>query len=249
MARVMRLLGLFLVSQAIGAALILLGTQALPDAVGGGPGWMAFSLLAGNVFLGWALWKLRWVAWTDATGGRVSWRTYGAVLLLMVPAMFLVNLLAEWLSLTDVNGEMLRQLMHTPCGVLAISAGAPLVEEMLFRGGVQGYLQQRGWRPVSAICLAALLFGLVHGNPAQMPAAFLLGLLLGGVYAVTGSLWPAVAAHAFNNASGVVLELYFPNLSSFSSVFHSVGQVALAVVIACAGLAVGGYALWRYRRG
>lgn len=248
MARVISLLVLFLLSQAVGAVLILLGPLLAPGLAGNGLSWAASSLLAANVFLGVALWRLHWVAASDMECGRVSGRTYAAVLFLMVPAMFLVNLLAEWLSLADVNGEWLRQLMHDPCGVLVVSLCAPLTEEMLFRGGVQGYLQRSGCRPVWAVVVAAALFAVVHANPAQMPAAFLLGVLLGAVYGITGSLWPSVVAHVFNNASGVMLELFFPDVFSLSSVLGDGCGMGLSVVVAFVALVVGGYVFWRSRK-
>ena len=48
---------------------------------------------------------------------------------------------------------------------------APLVEELLFRGAIEGHFLQTGKRPGMAILLSALIFGLIHVNPAQVPFA------------------------------------------------------------------------------
>lgn len=77
---------------------------------------------------------------------------------------------------------------------------APLTEEVLFRGIILRGLLSR-WRPWAAILISALLFVLMHFNPAQAPVAFALGLALGWVYVRTRSLGLCMLGHALNNAS------------------------------------------------
>lgn len=55
------------------------------------------------------------------------------------------------------------------------------------------------------IFLSALLFAIIHFNPAQMPHAFLVGTLLGWMYYRTGSILPGVALHWANNSIAFVL--------------------------------------------
>jgi len=84
---------------------------------------------------------------------------------------------------------------------LVASLAAPLGEEAAFRGYVQSSL--RTWlRPWPAVLLGALLFGVMHLDPVRFPAVLLLGVAFGWLTWRTGSLWPAVAAHAANNALG-----------------------------------------------
>ena len=74
----------------------------------------------------------------------------------------------------------------------------------LFRGGVMNLLHRAGYSPKAMIVWSALLFGLFHINPAQIPFAFLLGLLLGWLYHRTGSLLPGLLCHFINNALGAM---------------------------------------------
>ncbi len=77
---------------------------------------------------------------------------------------------------------------------------APVVEEMLFRGILlRSFLVQypRGL----AIGFSALYFGVAHLNIYQFALAFLLGLLLGGLYERSRSLIPCMAMHAATNGS------------------------------------------------
>lgn len=85
---------------------------------------------------------------------------------------------------------------------------APVCEEIAFRGYVQTTLALRR-PPAVAIGGAALLFALLHLNPVLFPALVLLGAVFGWLAWRAGSVWPAVAAHAANNAitSALVLAL------------------------------------------
>ena len=79
---------------------------------------------------------------------------------------------------------------------LYVGVGAPIAEELLFRGLVIRPLERYGKR--FAIIVSALLFGLFHGNLIQAPYAALVGLILGYV-AVEYSIGWAIVLHMFNN--------------------------------------------------
>ena len=61
------------------------------------------------------------------------------------------------------------------------------------------------------IAFSALLFSAAHMNPAQMPHAFIVGLLLGWMYYRTQSIVPAVAFHWSNNTIAYILFKLYPN--------------------------------------
>lgn len=81
------------------------------------------------------------------------------------------------------------------------AVGIPLValsEEIVGRGLVKRTLEERRWHPVAVTLGSALLFGLWHwsGGFGQIVMAAGAGALFMIVVYRTGSLWPAVAAHA-----------------------------------------------------
>ncbi len=79
-----------------------------------------------------------------------------------------------------------------------------LLEEMLFRGYVLRALRPYGdWL---AVAVSALLFGLMHGNVAQIPFATVVGVALGWLYVMTDNIWLAVAVHFINNAFSYVMQ-------------------------------------------
>ncbi|MCU0863103.1 MAG: CPBP family intramembrane metalloprotease [Planctomycetes bacterium] len=82
--------------------------------------------------------------------------------------------------------------------VAGVVFAAPLAEELVFRGYLQGALREVV-SPRAAVLLAALAFGLAHGVHYALPTG-LLGVLFGWLVERRGSLWPAVAAHALHNA-------------------------------------------------
>lgn len=73
---------------------------------------------------------------------------------------------------------------------------APMVEEVVFRGAVQRWLEP--WGRGFALITSAALFGLMHNNLVQLPVAFACGLLFGYI-AQRFSLRASIAAHAANN--------------------------------------------------
>jgi membrane protease YdiL (CAAX protease family) len=92
--------------------------------------------------------------------------------------------------------------------------GAPLIEELFFRGLLQGQLVERfgpGW----AIAMTSILFGAAHIANDPGAAGLLLalsvgasGIVLGVVRHLTGRLGASIATHAwFNTGALVVLAL------------------------------------------
>ena len=85
---------------------------------------------------------------------------------------------------------------------------APVGEELVFRGFLWSALEQGSSRWIAWI-LTSLLFALYHGDPLHILAVLPLGLILGWLRMVSGSIWPSIAVHFGNNAMAVLWTLYF----------------------------------------
>lgn len=85
-----------------------------------------------------------------------------------------------------------------------VSLAAPFCEEFLYRGLVQPGLGSR-LSPERRLVLTALLFSLMHFDPVGFLARFELGLVFGLLAWRSGSLWPAIGAHAANNLTSLVV--------------------------------------------
>lgn len=89
--------------------------------------------------------------------------------------------------------------------VVIVAIGAPLVEELTYRGLLQGaatrrFTQARGWLAVVAV---AALFALVHFTPVEYPGLFLAGLIFGACALRTGRLGMSILAHVAFNATAL----------------------------------------------
>ena len=141
----------------------------------------------------------------------------------IVPSLLLQGLIPEWTGwakdIVDQTNQQLEGLMSIPGGYMVIALLPPVVEELVFRGAVLRSLLE--WKPEkkwAMIALSALFFSLVHLNPAQMPHAFLIGLLLGWMYTRTGSIVPGVAYHWANNTAAYVMFHLFHNPESLQDI-------------------------------
>jgi hypothetical protein len=81
---------------------------------------------------------------------------------------------------------------------LVLCVGAPVGEELFFRGLVHGSLRRLGV-PVATLLSAAVFAG-VHLVPAAFPVLFVVGVILALLYEVTGSLIPGIVVHMLINA-------------------------------------------------
>ena len=155
---------------------------------------------------------------------------------LFASAVFIVamglwtNYFSELAGLPDNMKDVFEQMMNSPLGIISIVVMAPLVEELLFRGAIQGHLMRKWKMPYLGIVVSSLIFGVVHGNPAQIPFAFVVGMALGWMYYLTGSLIPGMLMHFINNGSSVLLYVLSgdPDATMVSSL-GGAGSLALAV--------------------
>lgn len=117
------------------------------------------------------------------------------------------NVLVQWLPLEDLLENEFDGLTHTVMGAFTISVLAPLLEEVMFRGAIQGYMMRRMRSPWAAIIAAALVFGIFHMNPVQVVYATLLGVVFGWIYYRTGSLMSVIVGHVLNNTIATIMLL------------------------------------------
>jgi membrane protease YdiL (CAAX protease family) len=128
--------------------------------------------------------------------------------------------------------EAVAEASGPSLAVAATTLGlAPAVgEELFFRGLLQRGLEAR-LGAVPAIALSALAFAAVHWDPLHAAAAFLLGLYLGAVARLAGSVRASMLCHAVNNLLAVGV-----GAVGFQGV--PVAPATLLVVLAGAGAAL-----------
>jgi membrane protease YdiL (CAAX protease family) len=85
---------------------------------------------------------------------------------------------------------------------LIVVIGAPLVEELVYRGFLQAGLRSR-INDVVAILITAVWFAGIHGRVAELPGLFAFALVLGIAFHMTRRLGMPVIAHLAFNATGL----------------------------------------------
>jgi uncharacterized protein len=93
-------------------------------------------------------------------------------------------------------------------GIALIAAcivlGAPLIEELFFRGLLQRAAGRRVG-PRAAVAISAVTFGLVHFQPVQLLGLVAFGVVLGVLAQRAGRLGPSLVAHMAFNATTVAV--------------------------------------------
>lgn len=88
--------------------------------------------------------------------------------------------------------------------VLVVVVGAPIVEELVYRGFIHGSLRGR-LSDGLALFGAAAWFTLIHFTPVEYPGLFAFAIVLGLCFHGTGRLGMAIFAHMAFNATGLIL--------------------------------------------
>ena len=131
-----------------------------------------------------------------------------ATQLLALPALyFLLGAFVDTSALSDPAKETMDRAsgLATAAVILVVGVGAPIAEELFFRGLFQRAAQAR-FGDIRGLLLVAAVFGASHFQRLQFPGLFLAGLVFGVLAWRSGRLGPAVFAHiGFNMAAVVVL--------------------------------------------
>lgn len=86
--------------------------------------------------------------------------------------------------------------------IFVVVVGAPLVEELMYRGFIQGSLQ-RNIAPIAALLVTAVWFTVVHLQPVEFPGLFAFAVVLGWCRLKTGRVGMAIVAHVAFNVTGL----------------------------------------------
>jgi hypothetical protein len=149
-----------------------------------------------------------------------------ALLFFMLPESWFV----EAFDMPNLIEEDLSEMGSTLLGLITIGIIGPVSEEFLFRGAILNSLLK--WKPAEgkpwlAVLLSAVLFSVIHLNPAQMPAAFMMGLFFGWICYRTGSLLPGIVIHVVNNSMFCIVTMMSENPDSTETLAEWFGSPTL----------------------
>lgn len=160
---------------------------------------------------------------------------------LFMSCQLLVQLLAIVMELvTNIFGLSIMDAMEsatvsadTFSMFLYAGLGAPIAEEILFRGLILRTLEPYGKR--FAVFVSALTFGIFHGNPVQAPYAFVVGLVLGYTAVEYNISW-AMLLHMLNNL--VLGDMLGRILAPLGTTWETIIVYALLIAFAIAAAVI-----------
>lgn len=168
-------------------------------------GWpLLLTTLAGNgprIDLG-----LRW-SWRDVGWGFL----YGILALIVASVLGYITtqIAGDFDSAAGEVGQGLSS--NLPLAIvfaLCVCVGAPIVEEIAFRGLVFTSLAKFNMWPVLTVIFSAAVFSGFHFEPVRFFLLFGVGVVLGCARWHTGSITTSIVAHATNNLPGALFLLF-----------------------------------------
>lgn len=158
-----------------------------------------------------------------------------AFLPLTLLSTFLINFISimiqslmgvEFLSgMEDMAVTSVKDFLFMTLFVAIIPA---ILEEIAIRGVLLQPLRRFG--DGFAIVVSAVIFSLLHGNMVQVPYTILAGIYFGYVMVATGSLWPSIILHFFNNFYSVMITAFDSNFSVTTANVLTLGTLGLMTV-------------------
>ena len=195
------------------------------------------AMVLSGIAMIWHLIHFKYVKFNLKSFSEVSGKTIGLSIPLIVAGMFFINLCSEFIGLPDFMQDTFLAMSRNVFGIISIAIMAPLVEELLFRGAIQGYMLRKGMKPLHAILIASAIFGIVHMNPIQIPFAFAIGLIFGWLYYRTGSVVPGIVGHFINNSIACIQMALLSKEELNTKTIDLIGEVPTYLLFA-ASLAV-----------
>ena len=107
--------------------------------------------------------------------------------------------------------DVVREPHELILSLLLLSVLAPVVEELVFRGLLYGWIAGR-WGGTLALIVSSLAFAAAHWEPAHIILVLPLGFLFGWLRRRTDSLLPSLFSHIVNNGFALLAAVYLPGV-------------------------------------
>ena len=211
--KVVLALVIFLVMQGLGGLLVVVVSGVINHYSAGemangaqaSPTLLALAVIISGLLSCLILWGMKMIRLPKALDcSVVRWCPALLGILAAVVGIVSTDMASEMLNLPDMMEDVFMDLAKNVWGILGIAIVGPIVEELVFREGIQGSLERSGKPFWLAAVVSALCFGLIHLNPAQVPFAFVMGLILSVIYHKTGNAVVTSIIHILNNSIAVL---------------------------------------------
>ena len=210
----------FMVMQVFaGIAMIIFAIVKNPTLIdsikhGTNPETLINEIMAGDS-LGWALIlsgiltvliiaALKMIDWKTVFNVKIiDWKISMIGIIGALIGIFYTDVVSEFFDLPNDMEDVFLNMSNTLMGALAIGVICPVVEELIFREAILGYMLKSDVNKWVAIIASALVFGIIHANLAQIPFAIVIGIIFGIIYYKTGNIVITSILHIVNNSFAV----------------------------------------------
>jgi membrane protease YdiL (CAAX protease family) len=145
------------------------------------------------------------LSWSDT-----GWGVMGGLVALLLAGIAALVTAQFFPDVTSAAGEIAEELTDEGgraallLFAVMLMVGAPIVEELFFRGLMFSALRKRGVGSVLTIVISAVVFAGFHIEPLRFLVLLPSGLVLGWVRWRTGSTGAAMVTHGMVNAPGAL---------------------------------------------
>lgn len=177
-------------------------SNALMEQVG--TEWLSIAVILSGVLTIAVLALLKMIDWKSVLNMKMidwKWGFFGIVA--AIAGIFVLDIAEEMMDLPNLMEDTFTNMSNSIVGALCIGVVGPIIEEFIFREGVEGYMLRNGVNKWVAIIGSALAFGIIHLNPAQVPFAAAMGIILGILYYKSGNIVLTSILHILNNSVAV----------------------------------------------
>lgn len=188
------------------------------------------------------IWPLRMFNITrDCKSAKLSFGIGAIAVIGAIVGIMGTNILSEFLDLPNFLEAQLEGMFSSVLGVLVIGVVGPIAEEVVFRASILGYMLRKGVDKWVAIIVSSFIFGIMHFNPAQIPFAMIVGIILGVIYYRTGNILLTSLIHILNNSVACLLNNIYGEDYKITE-----GCETISAIIGVAMLALSAFMLYKF---
>ncbi len=203
------------------------------------PDMLALAIVVSGILTIIVIALLKMIDWKQVLNVKtINWSWGAASIVAAFAGIFALDIAEEMLDLPNLMEDTFTDMSNSVMGALGIGLLGPIIEEFIFREGIEGYMLRGGVNKWVAIVGSALAFGIIHLNPAQVPFAAAMGIILGVIYYKTGNIVITSILHILNNSIAVWQMYTLGDAAKDFSLVESVGGTTHAVILMMVGAAV-----------
>ncbi|WGH26895.1 MAG: CPBP family intramembrane metalloprotease [Candidatus Bostrichicola ureolyticus] len=156
-----------------------------------------------------------------------KWYFYPLIFIILLLTMILTEYILYLIQIR--SSDIIKYFCNPISFIITTIILAPICEEILFRGIILNGLIKNKIYYINAILFSSFLFGIIHMNPLQFIAGFIIGSVIGFIYFSTRSILNCIFLHLFNNLIETLL--YYNNKNIKDNIIYKIQNYKFIIFI------------------